>query len=555
MTTVMSATSSSPVTSPAAQVVSPSSSSTSSNPNHPTLPPLITSPPGPAPAPPRRTTLPRPMSHASKSRLSQYSTTGSIPSRSRPPSHVFPIYPSSLPYTLVRDFAYAPNHPLHYGPPPEPSRPLSGMTTPASEFDRRLSDPPQAWETTTKLGWESWQPEAFGKAPELAPISFSDGPPWSEDEDLQSPVVSSRHKKHKSTSATYSGRHQHKGPREERSASQGSATILNPENYDRERGYYAGTTGDGGERYYVSHGGEANGPGGEYVTYPPDQARHSTAAATTFPMAEQQPRQYAAESDSESSGKSSPGLQDYDESRYSRDYQFTITSPDEEMHGKAVALYDFARENENELPLVEGQVIWVSYRHGQGWLVAEDPKTQESGLVPEEYVRLLRDIEGGISSLTGQVEATAASPNDGGTPTQAEHNTTFTHTPTASNASNGYHQPVLSTFSTSSKDLELYPQHMLGGQAAHRPPQVVHYHGQRGGSQANTPTLQFHHDAGTFIRRGSQDAASGKSRDSGSAKSQTLETLPDSKMESPAAEEKKGELPKPESRAVGMIDR
>ncbi|KAF2236483.1 hypothetical protein EV356DRAFT_443423, partial [Viridothelium virens] len=60
------------------------------------------------------------------------------------------------------------------------------------------------------------------------------------------------------------------------------------------------------------------------------------------------------------------------------------------MHGKAIALFDFTRENENELPLVEGQVILVSYRHGQGWLVAQDPISGESGLVPEEYVRLLR---------------------------------------------------------------------------------------------------------------------------------------------------------------------
>ncbi|MGG6616582.1 UNVERIFIED_CONTAM: hypothetical protein ITH88_24450, partial [Salmonella enterica subsp. enterica serovar Weltevreden] len=78
---------------------------------------------------------------------------------------------------------------------------------------------------------------------------------------------------------------------------------------------------------------------------------------------------------------------------------------DEEMHGKAVALFDFARENDNELPLVEGQVILVSYRHGQGWLVAQDPKTGESGLVPEEYVRLLRDIEGGRNGLVGAIQS------------------------------------------------------------------------------------------------------------------------------------------------------
>ncbi|EMC99788.1 hypothetical protein BAUCODRAFT_55015, partial [Baudoinia panamericana UAMH 10762] len=55
----------------------------------------------------------------------------------------------------------------------------------------------------------------------------------------------------------------------------------------------------------------------------------------------------------------------------------------------SLALYDFVPQNANELALQEGQVIWVSYRHGQGWLVAEDPRTGEQGLVPEAYVRLL----------------------------------------------------------------------------------------------------------------------------------------------------------------------
>jgi hypothetical protein len=312
------------------------------------------------------------------------------------------------------------------------------------------------------------------------------------------------------------------------------SSILNPDNFDRERGYYVGTSGDGSERYYVNQGGEANGPGGEYVTYPPDQARHSKKPAAT---AEQQPRQYAEQetgyhSDSDdSSPESSPNYREDDQSRYSRDYQFTITSPDEEMHGKAVALFDFERENENELPLVEGQIIWVSYRHGQGWLVAEDPKTQESGLVPEEYVRLLRDIEGGMTSLTGQATDGTGSPNEVGTPTQAEHQG-FGHTPTPSNASNGYHQPVVSTFSTSSKDLNPYPQHLLGTQSGQAPPQVVHYHGQRGGSQANTPTIPFHHDTG-MMRRGSQDTTATTGKRSESSITPVLETLPDVKMESP----------------------
>ncbi|ORY70188.1 uncharacterized protein BCR38DRAFT_101612 [Pseudomassariella vexata] len=470
------------------------------------------------------------MSHASKNRLSQYST-GSIPSRSRPPSQLFPIFHSSLTYTFVRDFAYSPMHPMHYGPPPEPSGPPSGITTPASE-SRRSSDPLASWES--KLGWDWTSDGGLGKGSDLAPIHFGDGPPWSEDEDLQSPVVSSRHRKHKSSSASLG--HKPRESREERPVQDGSS-LLNPDNYDGEQGYFVGASGDGSERYYMSQGGEANGPGGEYVTYPADHSRRSTQVP--YQVVEQRPRQYVDHDAGYKSGSdissaaSSPGFREYDQSRYSRDYQFTITSPDEEMHGKAVALFDFERENENELPLVEGQIIWVSYRHGQGWLVAEDPKTEESGLVPEEYVRLLRDIEGGMNSLTGHVTEGPGTPNDVGTPTQAEPVGPYSHAPTPSNASgisNGYHQPVVSTFSTSSKDLDPYPQHLLA-QSGQAPPQVVHYHGQRGGSQANTPTAQ--HSFEGIGRRGSQDTI--KRHDSTSGRP-ALETLPDKRLKSPVEE-------------------
>lgn len=54
-----------------------------------------------------------------------------------------------------------------------------------------------------------------------------------------------------------------------------------------------------------------------------------------------------------------------------------------------MALFDFQPENDNEVALTEGQVIWISYRHGQGWLVAEDPDSGENGLVPEEYVEII----------------------------------------------------------------------------------------------------------------------------------------------------------------------
>ncbi|KAF7561826.1 hypothetical protein G7046_g2308 [Stylonectria norvegica] len=395
---------------------------------------------------------------------------------------------------------------MHYGPPPEASGPPSGMTTPASEH-RRLSDPPGSWEQ--KMPWDSWTADGFNRGHDLAPIQFGDGPPWSEDEDLQSPVVATRHRKHKSTSAATAFGRARTGREVDSHGTGGIAAS----SFDRERGYYVGTSGDGSERYYVNLGGEANGPGGEYITYPPDQARRSRAYhVAQQPRQAEEKGQYRPESDA-SSSPSSPGYNEEDQSRYSRDYQFTITSPDEEFHGKAVALFDFARENENELPLVEGQIIWVSYRHGQGWLVAEDPKTQESGLVPEEYVRLLRDIEGGMTSLTGHLVEGSGSPNDVGTPTQAEHSGQYGHTPTTSNATNGYHQPIVSVFSTSSKDLDPYPTQQLGLYSGQAPPQVVHYHGQRGGSQANTPTISQHQEAGVLRRESHDSGKRGDAKD------------------------------------------
>ncbi len=321
-----------------------------------------------------------------------------------------------------------------------------------------------------------------------------------------------------------------------------------PANYEGDRGFFTGTNGDGSETYYVNNADDmANGPGGELVTYPPDQARHSTLAPNTYNVSGQRDSHFAAtlpnrsyrqreltedadpdDADEDDSDDDESQV-DYREnqSRYSRDYQFTIASPDEEMHGKAVALFDFARENENELPLVEGQVIWVSYRHGQGWLVAEDPKTGESGLVPEEYVRLLRHIEGGWTSLNGEL----ANPNESGflspqsgdpdsaiTPTQADplrQTALGGHSPHPSNGSNAAagekHPPMVSTFSTSSKDLHPYPQHLLGTQAGQTPPHVMHYDAKRHGSQMSTPTLA---NPTADIRRGSGDSGSSRKKES-----------------------------------------
>ncbi|CAI7586275.1 unnamed protein product [Penicillium glandicola] len=308
-----------------------------------------------------------------KDRLSTYSNV-SLASQNR--SHVFPIFHTSLPYALVRDFAYPSTHPLHYGPPPPRA---SGVSTPASEH-RRLSDPPPSWDISR--GWSTGQsgsePQISHVHQQLPAMSFGDGPPYSEDEDLHSPVVTSRHRKKTSDM---------NGLVDERVMS-GTGQAGNSD-----RGMLVGINADGSETYYVNDGDMSNdGPGGEYVTYPANEGRYSIMGYNA-PGGQQ-----GYEHD--------PGFESEDEipggNRYSRDYQFAVGCPDEEMHGKAVALFDFTREHENELPLTEGQVIYVSYRHGQGWLVAEDPKTGENGLVPEEFVRLLRDIEGGLTSLNGE---------------------------------------------------------------------------------------------------------------------------------------------------------
>ncbi|KAE8349326.1 hypothetical protein BDV28DRAFT_160580 [Aspergillus coremiiformis] len=295
-----------------------------------------------------------------KDRLSTTSNVSlASQTRSRPGSHVFPVFHSSLPYALVRDFAYSPIHPLHYGPLPHRA---SGVSTPVSE-QRRLSDPPAPWDSS-RGQWSTgpWSTDHSYGHQQLPAMSFGDGPPYSEDEDLHSPRSPSQH-----AAAGYLG--------------------------DTDRGMYVSTNADGSETYYVNDEDETDdGPGGEYVTYPANQSRYSYAETYGGYPGYDPDVEYESEDE-------------YAGDRYNGDFQFAVGCPDEEMHGKAVALFDFTREHENELPLTEGQVIFVSYRHGQGWLVAEDPRTGESGLVPEEFVRLLRDIEGGLTSLNGDPES------------------------------------------------------------------------------------------------------------------------------------------------------
>lgn len=330
---------------------------------------------------------------------------------SRPQSTAFPQFHSSLAYALVRDFAYPPFHPLHYGPaPPE----ISGISTPGSDNPRRVSDPNPEYDAA-RGEWNvgTWDTDPFPNSK----YQDKDGPPWSEDDDLASPVVTaSRHRKNKSSIPAFDDSRAHSGANGRLSQSlQAEFITLN------------------------------NAPRRENLEVP---GKRSSRLGTLSNRTYDEDRLHGyQEEDSD------------DERRFSRDYQFTIVSPDEEMHGRAVALFDFKAEGNNELSMREGMIILVSFRQGEGWLVAQDPKTGDAGLVPEEYVRLLRDIEGGYDGL---MMTNGDMPDEARTPTQATADLAHEQPPLHSPRESGNSfQPVVSSFSTSRGDLEKFPTHNL----------------------------------------------------------------------------------------------
>lgn len=389
-----------------------------------------------------------------------------------------PQFVSSLSYTSVRDFAYPSLHPLHYGPSI-----ASGLSTPAgsqrgSEYFentpgggsswftgggsgyRRLSDPAHpSFDLTSASASGGWESSAARQRStnQPPPLNFSDGPPWSEDEDLQSPVVLPKHRKHKSSAAHMQSNH-----------SRGQSKNAVAPNTSQH--FPAGGQGDeweGDRRSAIENG---ISPGGDYYTtragrrtdlaggepgdemynhegegeeeYDPDDPEYNSHQ---YHYSDEDGHEYDDEEEGED-------LYDDEDSRFSRDYQFQITSPDEEMSGKAVALFDFTSENENELPLVEGQIVWVSYRHGQGWLVAQDPRTGDTGLIPEEYVRLFRPPQTAYDRMDPATMTPSSSAESGPLEGELTLDTTGTST-------NGQAAPIITTFSTSSQDVYPYQFH------------------------------------------------------------------------------------------------
>lgn len=325
-----------------------------------------------------------------QNRMSQYSRSSQ---RSRPQSTSleYPAFNSSLPYALVRDFAYPVFHPLHYGAQLEPS----GASTPASDWNpnRRQSDPMDQWNGASSHigGWTAgpWggdgvmyeDPDSHeGSIAALPSTSFGrssdDIPPleFGEDEFV---FKKGKHRKSKSYASITDwdrdrGRRRESGRRSRESSDQGLF-------------YFSGHQTDpaGRDSLRLSRGpsGAGNEPNGarrdsRYAEKLPNRSFHHSQSNNNedFDPDEHIPL------DTEPRGSHSP-------------VRNSMGPEDEELFaGLSLALYSFEPENSNELRLVEGQEIMVSYRHGQGWLVASDPNTGEQGLVPEAYVRLIADM-------------------------------------------------------------------------------------------------------------------------------------------------------------------
>lgn len=83
----------------------------------------------------------------------------------------------------------------------------------------------------------------------------------------------------------------------------------------------------------------------------------------------------------------------YLEEEEEEDIRKSVSLPQEYIiNKKGVAMYDFENINDNELPLTKGDVIYVNYKHGQGWLVVQRLDDEEqAGLVPEDYIKILYD--------------------------------------------------------------------------------------------------------------------------------------------------------------------
>jgi hypothetical protein len=316
-------------------------------------------------------------------RRSLMSTRSHTSQRSRPASSIFPVFPSSLSYALVRDFAYPQFHPLHFGPSPEPASRASSHDTSAFSTSRRLSDPPPG----------SWDPRGWGAGPwggdgganfagsgdQLPSTSFDDG----EDSVAGTEKLAKNHRKSKSAHEERGRSTTKRGPRNQVPGLDNQGFFAAPADDDDEE--EEEEDDDDQDESSIAHNKSSTGSN----TLAPHRYTHSPSRLSTHHQ-----NRLSALSPPFSDSSDPADLGPLHHLHDGHSHRPTSTSLDESFAGESLALYNFIPENSNELALREGQIIQVGYRHGQGWLVAMDMESGEQGLVPEEYVRLLSEIEG-----------------------------------------------------------------------------------------------------------------------------------------------------------------
>jgi hypothetical protein len=327
------------------------------SPKTPTTMADVLPPPATSPAPIPYTTSPETMDASSfmprytpaaleRERLpsfnrSRMSIQSQHTSRSRPQSTVFPAFHSSLQYAMVRDFAYPVFHPMHYGPPPDPP---SGATTPGSDLnpDSQVEALP-----STSFGEEGGDIDHFDlrSSQHRRSRSYNNIPDWE------------------------------RGRRRESSGRDGAIND---------------------SMFHFTSSSQLDPAGSSSLRHSRGfHKRDSHFAATLTSRAFHTSEQQLEDAPRRRTGEDEDVIPlDSENSTHAQSPQRASMGPEDELFaGESLALYAFEPLNPNELRLREGQIIMVSYRHGQGWLVAEDPATGEQGLVPEEYVRLVREIE------------------------------------------------------------------------------------------------------------------------------------------------------------------
>ncbi|KAK1072656.1 HOG (high osmolarity glycerol) pathway protein [Friedmanniomyces endolithicus] len=358
-----------------------------------------------------------------KNRMSTHSRVSHAESTTIAPS----LFHSTLSHTLIRDFAWPAFHPLHYGAPDADS--ASGATTPGSEWQsstRRLSDP---MDHTNNSGWSAgpWggdgvmygDPEHDDEHEPLPSTSFGDESGDASDETGMAGKREKRKSKSYANMSDYERgrRRESAGFRRSRASGEAAAAaaaaaaagsdmfmfmgrqsdLAGRDSLRQSRGYVAGTNA-------ASLQPSENGAGSASSRARADSHFQTVLPNRSFPNATSQCATQAPAASQPHLLPRPPGTPFDPDTTMPLDTEKPSLPPpqnpreslgpeDEELYaGRSLALYPFEPENSNELRLREGQVIMVSYRHGQGWLVAEDPESGEQGLVPEEYVRLLSEL-------------------------------------------------------------------------------------------------------------------------------------------------------------------